>query len=171
MTGQYHPHGSVGQADCILGQAFGLRFQDGAYESGAVNDGLMLYMTRYLPDLPAYLQADFHTAFDWFGDDREVHWTGKLGERISSRQVLIDQLAQMRRDGRSRPVLLDVAYQVPRVQATARQLGIDPIVPSGLPRGFDPQSTQFWTRSNLRWQLKEPFVIAHHFVHGWLQTS
>src|ERR1700710_2661717 len=53
--------------------------------------------------------------------------------------------------GLTRPLLVAQAFHVTRVAREAERQGLRPIVPRGLPRVFDPESTQPWTRNAALW--------------------
>lgn len=44
---------------------------------------------------------------------------------------------------------------LPRIMRGAQRLSMNPIAADGLPNGFDPESTQIWTRSRKLWEIRE----------------
>ncbi|MET0779241.1 MAG: hypothetical protein ABWY71_00245 [Candidatus Saccharimonadales bacterium] len=51
----------------------------------------------------------------------------------------------------TKPIMVAQAWHATRVAKQATKLGMDSILPKGLPRTFDKHSDQFWTRSIYFW--------------------
>ncbi len=60
------------------------------------------------------------------------------------------------------------AFHVGRVVAQGKKAGLDLIPAGDLPRDFDPESTQWWTRSRALWIMREIPVIAAFKLKGKL---
>jgi len=66
------------------------------------------------------------------------------------------------------PIIVAQAYHVGRTAAQAVKLDLQPILPAGLPRQFDRESEQKWTRSRGAWLRREIFGSAYLKVTGKL---
>jgi hypothetical protein len=78
------------------------------------------------------------------------------GGELDSWEVLKQSHAFMKENGLSRPLLVAQAFHVGRFTLQARKQGMTGlIVPAGLPREFDPNSLQRWTRNEKEWAKRE----------------
>lgn len=155
ITGEYNPRRDLEDADCVIGQSFGAS-DDGP---GKVNIALARYIVDNLdPDLPKILQIEIAEAMP---DINEVDFiiegepSSAIGSELDSWQVLNATSEYMKEEGLNNPILVAQAYHVGRVSMQAATMGMDVIVPEGLPRQFDPDSNQFWTRSRSAWVARE----------------
>lgn len=172
VSGIYELRLDVREADCVFGLGFGLRQTAGNFKPGAGNEALAAYYHRSFPNLPVLMQDDLLEAVNRmqppYGPLHTVEQFGTLGDRMTTYRLMKLMQRSMNDKGYERPVLLASSYQVPRAVAIAKKLGLELIVPYGLPDGFDPQSSQRWTRNAWRWALKEPFVLIQHRLFGWI---
>jgi len=173
ISGDYVPQGYVGDADCAIGLGFGLRQNpDGSFDPGAGNWALAEYYNRHCSRLPGFVQDDLRRAVV------NAAWTyrmlstikrfGTIGQRATTHDLLEEMIADIRANGFEHPVLVAASHHVPRAVAIADKLGLQLIVPSGLPNGFDPKSAQPWTRNGWLWAIKELPVLIQHRLKGWL---
>lgn len=54
-----------------------------------------------------------------------------------------------------RSIHVGQAHHINRIARQARLKGFDPMLPEGLPKQFDPESSQWWCRSVWAWGLRE----------------
>lgn len=163
-TGRYTESGNPQEADCVIGQSFGAA-KDGP---GDVNNQLATFIAEspHYRDLPLLLQTEIASALP---DDApkpalviEGRPSTSLGGELDSWAVLEQALDHMKRNNLEHPLLVAHAFHVGRVALQARKLGMSKlIVPSGLPRAFDPNSTQQWTTSRIKWAMRELPGIAY----------
>jgi hypothetical protein len=78
-----------------------------------------------------------------------------VGNKVDSWAVFEQARSFLAERGLTRPLLVAQAFHVTRVAREAERQGMRPIVPRGLPRTFDPESTQPWTRNAALWVLRE----------------
>lgn len=79
------------------------------------------------------------------------------GGGVGTYGTLSSANAFMKANGLSRPLLVGQAYHIGRIalQARSRRLGMNPVVGRNMPRGFDPESSQPWTRNRSAWAAHE----------------
>jgi hypothetical protein len=162
LTGEYEPRGSVADADCAIGQSFGSS-PDGI---GLVNDRMAQFVDSDLPArLYLLMQQEIANALEDQGSNANFVIKGDpstaVGGQLDSWGVLSQAQQHMMERGLNRPVLVAQAHQIGRLTMQAIRLGMDPIVPEGLPTDFDPESTQFWTRNRTLWSIREAVGIPY----------
>lgn len=162
LTGEYQPRGNVADADCAVGQAFGASL-DGI---GLVNDLMGQFVDNQLPPgLYLLMQQEIANALEDQGSSAHFVIKGDpstaVGGQLDSWGVLTQARQHMQERGLTRPVLVAQAHQIGRFTMQALALGMDPIVPEGLPADFDPESTQFWTRNRGLWFIRETVGIPY----------
>jgi len=172
VSGNYELHMDPRTADCVLGLGFGLRETAGNFQPGAGNEALAAYYHQSFPNLPVLMQDDLLEAVIstqlHYGPLHTIEQFATLGDRMTTYRLMKLMQRSMSAKGYERPVLLAASHQVPRAVAIAKKLGLELIVPYGLPDGFDPKSSQRWTRNAWRWAFKEPFVMIQHRLFGWI---
>jgi uncharacterized SAM-binding protein YcdF (DUF218 family) len=62
-------------------------------------------------------------------------------------------------------------HHLPRVQAVFASRGIEATTSADVRSVWDRKSTQPWTRSPLRWAIRELFAIWLYEQRGWLRRS
>lgn len=91
------------------------------------------------------------------------------GAELDTWEVLSQAHTYMKEHGLSKPMLVGQAYHVGRGTRQAKTQGMNNvIVPTGLPREFDPESTQKWTRSRKDWLMRENpigFAVLKYKLH------
>jgi hypothetical protein len=166
VTGNYEPMGDPQEADCVIGQSFGA----GVNEPGSVNEHLARFIGKRTPEgVPLILQSEIARAESLNRRPSMVvegSPSTSMGGEIDSWEVLLRAHAFMKENGLRRPLLVAQAYHIGRVSVQAVKQGMEPIVPAGLPRLFDPNSIQPWTRSAKLWALREvPGMAYLRFRH------
>ena len=165
FSGRYEPRGEPGEADSIALIEFAVPqspesigaihktevevlralFRARSELSGApifANRFSAAYMATTIPELPVQIfQVAASSSF-------AAENTGTWGE-----------LQQVYEAGYRHPLLIGQAFHIGRVAMQAEKMGLDPIVPPGLPREFDAHSSQPFTRHWLTWVVGE-FVGA-----------
>lgn len=155
----YEAIGNPAEADCIFGHSFGT-----STDSDSVNRQLADYMLEYADGRP--LIADRNLVDAMPNGDKKVAYVieGQVTTIVADeRKVVVEGLGTygawrqgleyMQGKGLSRPLVVAQAWHVDRAVKQGYKLGIQSIVPEGLPTDFDPQSEQIWTRSALLWVL------------------
>ncbi len=175
-SGRYQPQGDLADADCVLGQAFGFRDLKLLSPTPGPSNLDMAYeiFIRAPRSIELYLQAELVGSVLDLGFPTDlVHQFGSIGDRITTHEILRQELQAVVEDGHQRAALWATAHHIPRCQAIAERLikdcnyNLELIVPPGLPAGFDRWSAQWWTRGRCRWALKEVgLVIPHHLAKG-----
>lgn len=158
FTGSYRLRGSEREADCVIGHEFGWQKQG----FGSVNQALAHFIADRYVGLPLFLNSNIAGALQnidpsavpdavfaggaiSLGADKR---TGTWGELAQAQQLMSDREL-------SKPVLVAQAFHVGRAALQAQLLGMDPIIPEGLPRKFDPDSEQWWTQNRIPWTAYE----------------
>jgi hypothetical protein len=167
VTGEYEIIGDPAYADCVLGMSFGAR--DG--EPSPVNQ-LLANVSMEYSELPLLLQQEIVDALP-DGKVKPVFMidgqpSTATGSGLDSWSVLLGMREFMDQHNLEQPLLVAQAYHVSRVAAQARRLGMRPIVPRGLPKIFDPESIQSWTRSRALWVPREIVGMGYLAVQGKL---
>lgn len=169
LTGEYTPIGNIDEADAIIGASFGA----GEHDPGEVNERLAGFvLDRFDATLPLILQQEIATAVEDLGGhvDKTIEGdpSSLMGGQLGAWEVLTDARQYMAENGLKRPILVTQAFLMGRLTVQAVKLGMDPIVPEGLPTEFDPESIQAWTRNRLLWATRELPGLAYLKLHGKL---
>ncbi len=158
VLGNYAPRGNISEADCIIGQSFGAREQ----EPGYVNELLAAYITSLSAriDVPLLVQQEITSALPQSAPRPALVIEGRpstsTGSELDSWEVLRQSHNYMKEHGLERPLLVAQAFHIGRVTLQAIKQGMeDPIVPPNLPREFDRESSQLWTRCAALWVPRE----------------
>lgn len=170
VSGEYQPIGALGEADVVIGQSFGAG-PNGT--PGEVNERLASFIIDRLDSsLPLILQQEISASVEDQGGTVEYTIEGDpstaTGGQLDSWSVLGQARDVMAEHGYERPILVTQAFLIGRLSIQAAKLGMQPIVPVGLPTGFDPDSTQFWTRSQAAWMVREIPGMAYLKLTGKL---
>lgn len=173
-TGQFEFCGDEADADCVLGQSFGMRqMPNGDVDPGYSNRILASAISTRprLRALPKILQFEIADCLSISTRDNPLFLrVGDPSSYVNTREVLTEEVQLMKNWGLRRPILVAHPYHVGRCAAVARKLGISPIVPFWLTEAaiFDPNSSQPWTRDPKSWYRKERFVILYFKLRGWI---
>lgn len=161
-TGRYKEIGNSIDADCVIAQSFGAT-ENGP---GRVNEQLARFIVEHAIGLPLLLQGEVAEALPEEAPNPALVIKGKpstsSGGELDSWEVLRQCKQYMDEFGLRRPLLVAQAFHIGRVALQAEKQGMTGlIVPSDLPREFDPESIQPWTRSRGQWIRRELPGIAY----------
>lgn len=176
-NGEYMVHGNTADAECVIAQSFGYQeATDGTVEPGWSNYALASYvLENFSYHMPKILQFEVGDAFEKFqglsGQYYRIEKHREEGKYLDTREVLEQSAAIMEENQWRSAAVVAHRHHVPRVDAAARRLGIDTIVPNALPGTWDPESAQWWTRSPERWFSREVPTIGYYAVKGWLDLT
>ena len=152
--GHYEIVGNPDDADVIIGNSFGTGTAPGdvngllaAYTLNCAN-GRPIVADRTLVD--AFPHRDSNVSHVVEGDISTAS-----GQGLGSWAILVEAQSYMAANELKRPLMIAQAYHIGRVAMQFKKLGMQPIVPSGLPRNFDTESKQPWTRSLAMWVPRE----------------
>jgi hypothetical protein len=152
LTGNYDIIGNISQADCIIGQSFGSQTD----QPGAVNELLAAQIDALpRPELPLFLQSEIADALVALQSVKSItevirgNPSTSTGGELDSWEVLLRAGVHMREMGLNRPVIM------------AQAQNMQPVVLAGLPREFDKNSNQPWTRNAKLWALRELAGMAY----------
>lgn len=162
ITGNYETLGNPAEADCVIGQSFGAA----EHGPGYVNELLAGYIIDKAEDgLPLLLQSEIANSLASESRKPSLIIGGNpstyIGGELDSWAVLLRARAYMEEHDLYRPLLVAQAFHVGRVSLQALKQGMEPIIPPGLPRQFDSESAQFWTRSQRLWVPRELVGLAY----------
>jgi len=159
--GLYMPAGNPMEADCIIGHSFGTVTEDGSVNA-ALAEQMLGWEQKIAGDVP--LIAD-QMLVDAFPEDERSHIALSVGGEISDTLgtrggtwgVLLEARDYMLQHNLRRPMMLGHAGHIGRVARQAKKVESMPetIIPSGLPKHFDRNSDQPWTRSRALWVPRE----------------
>lgn len=137
-------------ADCLMGHSFGTSTHETSVNAQlgrfmlAIANGRPMIADRTLVD--AIPESEESMAFIVEGDVTNLKAQG-----VGTWGVLLAAREYMDAEGLRAPIMVAQAYHLPRVVKQAAKLGMQSIVPKGLPTDFDPDSAQIWTRSKYLW--------------------
>lgn len=168
--GNYAEQGHVLDADCVIGNSFGT-----SVDEGSVNGQLaeqIQDVRRTWSGAPVIVDRMLANAFPDAGASLDVIVDGPIsngvGQGVGSWGVLVEGKRFMDEHGIERAALFAQANHIGRVAMQAKKLGIEPIIPAGLPTDFDRQSDQLWTRSLGWWVPREVLGAAVLKLQGKL---
>jgi hypothetical protein len=161
FTGKYHAHGSIKEADCVIGFSFGFRLKNGKIIPGLSNDDLANFIEKHFPDKPYILQFEIADALSKKKKDLFVIRKHRVkGEYLDTSEVALQAIEIMNKHEWHKAAIIAHPFHMPRVDALCQKLGINTIVPDGLSCvRFDPKSEQEWTRDKKTWANREKYVI------------
>ena len=173
ITGHYHVHGDVANADCVIGLSFGQRGHRYNIEPGLSNQDLAEFAKQHFADLPKTLQFEIADAYAEIGGVDEVERISehrKPGKYLDTREVVDQAKLIMDRHGWKTVVVLAHPMHLPRVDAVCRKLGMQTVAVPGLNGAieFDPLSTQSWTRNADKFRGYEPLALVLYGLKGWV---
>jgi hypothetical protein len=164
FTGNYEPQGNIAEADCVIGNEFAFRTNG----FGSVNEQLARVIADHYIDLPLLINRNIAGALKELKPNREPEeiFTGDSVNFMSDEGEgtwgeLLQAKKYMNQRELQKPILIAQAYHVGRVALQAKKLGINPVIPEGLPTAFDPESVQRWTHNKFLWAIREaPGVLV-----------
>ena len=156
--GHYEATGNPADAQLVSGHSFGtetgehsvnraLAEKIATWADGrliAVDETLAKAFTRDMPKIHTVIEGDI--------TDTRGNGLGTWGTLERTKQVMDGK-------GMETALLVAQAHHVGRVAMQAHKLGIQTVIPEGLPRKFEPTSEQWWTRSGALWVPRE--------IAGW----
>lgn len=168
VTGNYSPHGSIDEADCVIGFSFGFRLKNGKIIPGLSNDDLAHFIEENLGDKPYILQFEIADALSKKKKDLfVVRKHRNEGEYLDTSEVALQAIEIMNKHEWHKAAIISHPFHMPRVDALCQKLGIDTIAPDGLSSvRFDPKSEQEWTRDKKTWAHREKYVIDYFREKG-----
>lgn len=176
-SGEYERHGTLDEADCVVGFAFGCLVDGTIVRPGLSNVGLAKFIAVSCSGLPVIAQFELADALEEVagatpnGAERvyRIERHRNKGEYLDTREVALQAQAIMRQHGWTQPAIVAHPGHMPRVDAICRMIGMNTIAPDGLEVvEFDPDSTQEWTRSAAAWGPHEVVAIPNARKRGWL---
>lgn len=155
--GEYTPVGRLTDADSVIAQSFGYRTNDGRSLPGPVNEALAEAASTYASELGIPVIAQ-HEIAENIPDrllERVIEHHRTEGKYLDTYEVLEQQLKILGELALRKSIVIAQAHHVTRVNRQANKLGMDTVVPEGLPRIWDPDSEQWWTRNPRLWTIHE----------------
>lgn len=154
--GHYEPVGNPETADCVVGHSFGTEIG-----RGSVNRSLAEFILAHNEDGPIIADRMLADAFPkglrQVDEVVEGPISDTVGRGVGSWGTLVHAKSFMEQLGLKEPLMVAQACHIGRVVKQSSRLGMAPIVPAGLPAGFDKDSEQIWTRSRALWLPREVF--------------
>ena len=173
--GHYRVDGHAGTAQCIVALAFGYRFRAGARGPGLCNEYLASLVLTTSNGRPIVAQAEIDQAIRSLRPDMgadHVICSAQDPERYLDTYELAIQVRSIMGDyGWETAELIAHPHHLPRAQAVFASLGIETRTSAGVRSIWDRQSSQPWTRSPLRWAIRELVVICLYERRGWLHNA
>lgn len=163
ITGDYELRGELTEADSVIAQSFGYREDNGEAQTDPVNcelakvayslsEGVLpiiaqVEVARCLPDDTSVKTIEKHRNPSKYLDTWEV---------LLQTKEIMDELEL------KKPIVVAHSFHIGRVATQAKKIGIDPIVLPGMPRKWDAESQQPWTRNRNAWSIFQ--IIGHPFL-------
>ena len=149
ITGNCVPTGNPAEADCVQVHSFG---------KGYVNR-VLAFRALELANDKATIMADRNVTEELndISFPCGIALAGEIGNGITdwrppgTWEALMEMRRIMNSRGWEHPILIAHAHHVGRITLQAKKLGMDPIVPTGLPHGFDNDSKQIWAQRRIFW--------------------
>jgi hypothetical protein len=147
-------------ADSVIVSEFAVNKIPG--QPGIVNEALAQFVTERYANLPTFMSPTVAEAMEIADPDfvPEEVFKGKISAGTlalsgGSWQEMSQAKQMLAERGLSHPILVGQAFHVGRVALQARKLGLDTLLPPGLPKSFDPSSSQWWCRNRAFWPCRE----------------
>jgi len=155
LLGRYEA-GDSSQADCIIGHSFGTLTSAQSVNAALAKTALV---AGYSADKPLLADYVFAEALPADSPKPQLVVLGPLSTVLGSGTgtwgTLLSAREYMKYHELTKPLLIAQAFHVGRVAMQATKLGMQPILPPNLPRRFEAESAQPWTRSRLFWMPRE----------------
>jgi hypothetical protein len=166
LTGHYRSHGEPRKTSCVIVCSFGYRESGDEVEPGIINEYLAEFALSLDLGKPILAQSEVAKAVDRISKEpgRSIPIGGPQEHSvryISTCDVLEQCLEIMQKNGWSAATIVAHPFHLPRVDLTARRLGIETAVPPGLKPLWDRASAQAWTRGPTLWRGRELLVSLH----------
>lgn len=150
--GNYEVTGLPSEGNCVVGHSFGT-----LTGPGSVNQLLAKYIDTYSDGRPIVADRMLVNAFDDTDIDEVVEGqiSNGIGQGVGTWGTLLGAKAFMDREGLSTALMVGQGCHIGRISMQAAKLDMATVIPDGLPRIFDPQSEQRFTRSKTMWIPRE----------------
>ena len=148
ITVNYDPVANPAEADCVQVHSFGTGYVNRVLATKALE--LANDRSAIMADRNAIVELNslnFPIGISVAGDIGN----GITADRPGTWGALLEMRRIMAAHGWERPLLIGHARHIGRITMQAVKLGMDPIVPTGLPHGLDKNSDQMWTRRLIFW--------------------
>ena len=177
ITGKYPTGGAPEKASCVVALSFGnAAGPSGGLVPGAANEALAGFIVRNYAEKPVIAQKEVALAIQDLG--RADQLVKVIGPEVAmkdgyldTRQVLVEAESSMQDLRLPDAVLVAHPHHVARAASVAEALGMEIAVPQDLPRVWDHESQQSWTRSPGRWVVRDVLTILWFRVRGWLNDG
>jgi len=175
FTGAYHARGNPLEADALIGCAFAQPASEGQFW-GLANEDLAAFISRLgiMRRVPLLLDRNIARALErkFRGPEPALTFTGEASALTSlnrgTKGELAQSLAYLEAHDLRRPVIVGQAHHIGRIALQAERLGMEPIIPPGLPDRFDPGSVQPWPHGPVAWAIREAIGLPVLHLTGKL---
>lgn len=146
----YEAIGDINDADCVIGHSFGT-----SIDTESVNAQLAVQMLLYQNGRPMIADRTLVNAMP--DNDTNMAYivegevTNLKAQGVGTWGTLVEAHEYMEENGLQLPLMIAQAFHIKRVIKQAAKLGITSVAPANLPKDFDKQSEQLWTRSAALW--------------------
>lgn len=174
MTGRYRIAGNTDTAQCVVALAFGYIFTPaGVREPGPCNEYLASLALATSDGRPIVAQVEVNQAIrslrPSMGADHVIRSARDPERYLDTREFAVQAHRIISDNGWKTAVLIAHPHHLPRAQAVFSSLGIETATPAGVRSIWDRTSSQPWTRSPLRWAIRELFAMWVSEQRGWLR--
>lgn len=175
VGGRYRVGGNTGTAQCVVALTFGYRvLWAGVREPGPCNEYLASLALATSNGRPIVAQVEIDQAIrslrPSMGADHVIGST-RDGQYLDTREFAVQVHSIMDDYGWKTAALIAHPHHLPRAQAVFASRGIETTTSAGVRSIWDRRSSQPWTRSPLRWAIRELFAIWLYERRGWLRLS
>jgi hypothetical protein len=176
VSGRYRISENTDKANCVVALTFGYRFtRTGVRESGPCNEYLASLALALSNGRPIIAQAEIAQAIRSLrpsaGADHVIGSAQDLVQYLDTHEFAVRVQSIMDDHGWKTAELIAHPHHLPRVQAVFASRGIEATTSADVRSVWDRKSTQPWTRSPLRWAIRELFAIWLYEQRGWLRRS
>jgi hypothetical protein len=176
VSGRYRISGKTDAAQCVVALAFGYRaVRAGVREPGPCNEYLASLALTTSNGRPVVAQVEIDQAIRSLrpnmGADHAIGSARDPKRYLDTRELAVQVHSIMNDYDWKTAALIAHPHHLPRAQAVFASLGIDTATPAGVRPIWDRESSQSWTRSPLRWAIRELFAIWLSERRGWLRLS
>jgi hypothetical protein len=133
ITGNYPLRGQIEDVDCVIGQSFGMEFdENGNRKIDPVNLGLARFaIAKVDVDIPTLLQIEIAMGYEQETGQKPTLCIDKHrveGKYLDCWEVLDQSQDYMKEYGLNHPLLLAQAYHIGRFTLQALAHGMEPVV-------------------------------------------
>ncbi len=176
VSGHYRIGGDIDTAQCVVALTFGYRLvRAGVREPGPCNEYLAALALTTSSGRPIVGQVEIDQAIRSLqpnmGADHVIGSARNSERYLDTREFAVQVKSIMGDYGWKTAALIAHPHHLPRAQAVFASCGIETATSAGVRSIWDRKSCQPWTRSPLRWAIRELFVILLSERRGWLRLS